>query len=108
MHPQSLGQASGIRDGIHNVEDGCLVEEQRLLLPQDAAQIFIGQFKKALQLGHPLLTDFAGGMCRLCLVEQPLRLFLVGPRHVEGVFQCCLVLECPVVFHGTSLAPFPG
>jgi hypothetical protein len=33
---------------------------------------------------------------------------LVGPRHVKGVFECCLVLECPVVFHGTSLAPFPG
>jgi hypothetical protein len=33
---------------------------------------------------------------------------LVSPRHIEGVFQCCLVLECPVLFHGTSLAPFPG
>ena len=79
-----------------------------LLLPHDAPQIFIGQFEKALQLGDPLLTDLAGGMCCFCLVEQALCLFLVSPRHIEGVFQCCLVLECPVLFHGTSLAPLPG
>ena len=87
---------------------GALCRSSALLLPHDAPQIFIGQFEKALQLGDPLLTNLAGGMCCLCLVEQALRLFLVGPRHVKGVFQCCVVLECPVVFHGTSLAPFPG
>lgn len=108
VHPQRLGQDADIRNDTHNVEDKCLWRNSALLLPHDASQVFIGQFEKALQLGDPLFTDLTCRMSCLCLVKKALRFFLVRPRHVKGVFQRCLVLECPVMFHGTSLAPFPG
>jgi hypothetical protein len=86
-------------------------EERRncvLLLLDDPAEIYIGQVKQALQLGDPLFTDLAGVMPRLGLVQEALCLLLIGPRHVKGMFQGCLVLKSRVVFHDTSLVPFPG
>lgn len=79
-----------------------------LLLPHDPSEVHVRQVKQAFQLRNPLLAHLAGGMRGLGLVHEALRLFLVGPRHVQGVFQCCLVLESRVVFHENSLVPFPG
>ena len=42
------------------------------------------------------------------IVQKLLGFLLVGPRHVEGVFQGCVVLEGRVVFHENSVVPFPG
>ena len=81
---------------------------RNLLLPHDPSEIHVSQIEQAFQLGNPLLADLAGGMRGLGFVQEALRLFLVGPRHIKGVFQCCLVLESRVVFHENSLVPFPG
>lgn len=86
-------------------------EERRdcaLLLPNDPPEIYVGQIKQAFQLGDPLFTDIAGGMTGLSLVQEALRLLLVGPCYIQGMFEGCIVLESRVVFHDTSLVPFPG
>ena len=59
-------------------------------------------------MGHPVFADFAGGMRSTGIVQKLLGPLLVGPSHIEGMFQGCLVLESRVVFHDTSLVPFPG
>jgi hypothetical protein len=59
-------------------------------------------------LGHPVVADFAGRVRSAGFVQQQLSFLLVGSRYVEGMFQGCLVLESRVVFHVTSLVPFPG
>ena len=56
----------------------------------------------------PVFADFAGRMRSTGIVQKLLGFLLVGPRHVEGVFQGCLVLEGRVVFHEHSVVPFPG
>jgi hypothetical protein len=93
------------------VEERCPVKERRscaLLLPHDPPEIRIGKVQQALQLGDPLLADITGGVAGPGLVQETLRLFLVGACHVEGMFQGCLVLESRVMFHDTSVVPFPG
>lgn len=79
-----------------------------LLLPHDAPKVRVGEVEKALQLRHPVFADFAGRMRSTGIVQKLLGLLLVGPRHVEGVFQGCVVLEGRVVFHENSVVPFPG
>lgn len=79
-----------------------------LLLPHHPPEVDIGEVKEAFQLGHPVFADFASRMRSAGFVQQQLSFLLVGPRHVEGMFQGCLVLESRIVFHDTSLVPFPG
>lgn len=91
---------------------GTVSEKERcscaLLLPHDPPEIHSGEVQQAFQLGDPLFADVAGGVGGSGLVQEALRLFLVGACHVEGMFQGCLVLESRVVFHDTSVVPFPG
>jgi len=47
-------------------------------------------------------------MTGLGLVQEALSLLLVGPCYIQGMFEGCIVLESRVVFHDTSLVPFPG
>lgn len=87
---------------------GALWRTGSLLLAHDPMKIGVGEVKETLQLGHPFVADVPGSMCSACLVEEPLGLFLVGPRHIEGMFKGCLVLESRVLFHDTSLSPITG
>lgn len=71
-------------------------------------EIRIGEVKQPLQLAYPLVADVPCRMRGTRLVQKPLGFFLVRLCNVKGMFQGCLMLKCRVLFHDTSLCPFPG
>ena len=78
----------------------------RLLLPDDAAQIFFGNLEEPFELAHPVVVDVAGSPGRARLFQEPDGFFVVGLGDVEGVFKGGLVQS--FVIHAISVVPIPG
>jgi hypothetical protein len=86
-------------------------ERQRraeLLLPHHPSEVFLGYCQQPFQLAHPARADVARFVSRPGALKQPDRLFVVGFGDVKGVLKGCLMLKRRIIFHATSVVPFPG
>lgn len=81
---------------------------RKLLLPHDAAQVFLGYGQQALKLAHAVLADVAGCVGGPRPFKEAGRLFVVFLGHIQGVFEGGFVLRGVFVSHATSVVPFPG
>lgn len=108
MHQTSLGHPSGTPADIHSVEGEWKVTPAGLLLPHHSSEVFLGDSQQPFELAHPVLSDVARFVGGAGALKEPDSLLVVGFGDVEGVLKGCFVLERRIIFHSTSVVPFPG
>lgn len=78
-----------------------------LLLFGHPPEVFGSNCQEGFQLGHTVFGDVTCGESLFGFVEQAQGFLMVSPRHIECVFQRCVVYQNRFAFHASILVRFP-